>query len=249
MVTKIIDQLIITGSAIENVAINSNDKLSIVVGTNNTLNTSCSLVFGSNNTLNSNGSIIFGNNHSVVEGERNMLIGTSNSASNSSKEALIVGQGNQVNNWWSATIGANNINNGSSTLVVGNAHKMTNATSCAIGNTNFSTQANTYLIGFFLSASKQYQAFVGQYNDATSTPDGAPDGLLFGVGGGDSNQRKTVFAITRDQNGACSMRIPHNISDPTGAGNTLTTGSMYYDTTNDRIRIWNGSAWRTIATT
>jgi hypothetical protein len=227
-----------------------NGSASLATGVSNTINGDTTFVIGSSNTVAARNSVVIGETNTDIDGDSNLVVGNTNRSTAASSDSLVVGQGNGVTNLASATIGINNINSGSGTLVVGSSNRMTNATALAIGTSNFSTQANTFLIGFFLSASSQYQTFVGQYNNATNTPDGAPSGLLFGVGGGIGvGSRRTVFAITVDINQSGSMRIPHNPNDPNGAGNTITTGSMYYDTTNNRIRIWNGSAWRTIATT
>jgi len=222
---------------------------SIAAGDNNTILGNSTIVVGSGNTVAAQASAVFGSTNTSIEGLNNLVVGNTNISTADSRNSLVVGQGNGVTNAYSATIGVDNQNSGSGTLVVGSGNRMVNTAALAIGTSNFSTQANSFLIGFNLSASRQYQSFVGKYNNATSTPDGAPDGLLFGVGGGTTVTRKTVFAITVDQDGSGSMRIPHNTTDPAGAQNTLTTGSMYYDITLNRIRIWNGSAWRTIATT
>ena len=76
---------------------------------------------------------------------------------------------------------------------------------------------------------------MGQYNTTTNTD------ALFVVGGGIStSNRKDVFDVRTDPYMSGSIMVPVNVGNPSNP----TSGSMWIDTANSKIWVYNGTAWK-----
>jgi len=88
--------------------------------------------------------------------------------------------------------------------------------------------------GFNTIASGSHQTVVGTYNVQNNTIS------EFVVGIGNASTRKDGFTVDADANLSGSIMIPTNTANPSNPK----TGSMYYNTSTNRLHIYNGTAWR-----
>jgi hypothetical protein len=89
--------------------------------------------------------------------------------------------------------------------------------------------------GYFTQTNVVGQTAMGQYNTNTNTD------ALFVVGGGIStSNRKDVFDVRTDSNMSGSIMVPVNVGNPSNP----TSGSMWMDAANNRLWVYNGTAWK-----
>ena len=79
------------------------------------------------------------------------------------------------------------------------------------------------------------QTAMGQYNTNNNT-----DALLVVGGGNSTANRKDVFDVRTDSNMSGSIMVPVNVGNPSNP----TSGSMWIDTANSKIWVYNGTAWK-----
>jgi hypothetical protein len=79
---------------------------------------------------------------------------------------------------------------------------------------------------------------IGKYNDI----DASVNGSVFVAGGGlGEGLKKNVFEVSSDNSASGSVMISSNPGNP--AAGFFTTGSMYFNTTTGKLRIYNGTQW------
>jgi len=89
--------------------------------------------------------------------------------------------------------------------------------------------------GYVTQTNVAGQTAMGQYNTSNNTD------ALFVVGGGSSiSNRKDVFDVRTDAFMSGSIMVPANIGNPSNP----TTGSMWLDVANNKIWVYNGTAWK-----
>lgn len=102
------------------------------------------------------------------------------------------------------------------------------------------TFANTF--GYNLSASRAYSTVVGAHN----TTNNNSSRFVVGVGY-DNLGKKDGFRVDVDANMSASIMVPTNTGNP--AATYFTTGSVWFNPVTNQLKIYNGTAWRTITTT
>jgi hypothetical protein len=89
--------------------------------------------------------------------------------------------------------------------------------------------------GYFTQTNVVGQTAMGQYNTNNNT-----DALLVVGGGNSTANRKDVFDVRTDSNMSGSIMVPVNVGNPSNP----TSGSMWIDTANSKIWVYNGTAWK-----
>jgi hypothetical protein len=89
--------------------------------------------------------------------------------------------------------------------------------------------------GYYTQTNVVGQTAMGQYNTNNNT-----DALLVVGGGISTSERRDVFDVRTDSNMSGSIMVPVNVGNPSNP----TSGSMWIDTANSKIWVYNGTAWK-----
>jgi hypothetical protein len=153
---------------------------------------------------------------SHAEGDSSISSGSSSHAEGSKTQAI--GEGSHAEGYFAQAIGDNSHAEGSGTRAIGQG---------------------SHAEGYCTFSSGSYQTVVGQFNAQNNTSS------LFTVGIGHvvpflPTVYKDGFTVDIDTNYSGSIMIPTNTGNPLNPK----TGSMYYNTSTNRLHIYNGTAWR-----
>ena len=93
----------------------------------------------------------------------------------------------------------------------------------------------SFTAGLGTIASGSFQVVVGSYNAHNNTSS------MFIVGGGsDDTTRKDIFTVDLSPAGSGSIMFPSNTAHPSNPK----TGSMYLNSTTNKLYMYNGTAWK-----
>jgi hypothetical protein len=234
------------GSGTTKVAPNAGN--TFVWGQNNIDSSNYAVIGGLHNTIGtgSNSSAIFGSNHYISNSSRAFIAGDSNEISNSTG-AVALGLQNTVNNSSNGNIvmgltnTINNSNNGSVAMGQSNAVNSSNS-GVAIGQTNAVNSNNGIAIGQTNAVNLSSSVAIGQ----TNTLNGS-NSVAIGQGNIVNNSNSMALGtnvITTETNqlvlGFNSMVLPKAASAPAQP----VLGQAYFDTTINKLRVWDGSTWQ-----
>lgn len=149
---------------------------------------------------------------------------------------------------------------GNYSTAMGNSTTATGANSTSMGYETKATAVSSVAMGYNTEATAQYGLAVGKYNDPTSSHI-----FVVGIGTGDAD-RKNGFVVTNGGNITMgnsdgnnhtvygSMKI-NDVLDANGSTGSVAVhfsataptspinGSLWYDSTNSLLKIWNGTTW------
>jgi hypothetical protein len=177
--------------------------------------------------------------YSHAEGRFSIAIGIYSHAEGLSTQAIgglshAEGQSTQAVGLYSHAEGSSTIASGSWTHAEGSNTQAVGVASHAEGQNTIARGDYSHAEGFNTIASGSHQTVVGTYNVQNNTIS------EFVVGIGNALTRKDGFTVDVDANLSGSIMIPTNTANPSNPK----TGSMYYNTSTNRLHIYNGTAWR-----
>jgi len=161
------------------------------------------------------------------------------------------------------------LSSGVGSVVIGHAIAGGNLSSSGNGSINIgyassldessaSTAANSATFGLGHSNSAYASLVAGRFSDITATPGSwvASEPLFILGNGADGSNRANAVQVNKDGTtlinapagfvviDALFLTLPRQTSDPAHA--SLVAGAVYYNTTTNKIKMYNGATWETV---